>query len=63
MEVCSVSCVSSEIICVRPKDSDISLMCLVFPENMDAEPSVEFDFTERSQSLFPNRIISVPDFE
>ena len=62
MEVCSVSRVGSDISWVRPKDSHISLMCLALPENVGAEPSVELGFTERSQFVYPNRIISFPSY-
>ena len=60
MAVCSVSRVGPDINCVRPKDSYISLMFLALPENVGAEPSVELGFTERSQFVSPNRIISFP---
>ena len=33
-------------------------MCLALPKNVGAEPSVELGFTERSQFVSPNRIIS-----
>ena len=38
----------------------MSLMCLAFLENMGAEPSVVLEFTERSQFVSSNRIISHP---